>query len=100
MDETLPTGLGDRLRQVPSPVQSVTMSEQAATRSRPPLPEAWYGVSTAEWLRGGSAILLVASAYALAALAGNALTLTGSVDAVWPPAGVGIAAVYLGGLWL
>src|SRR5262249_42161345 len=35
-----------------------------------------------------------------AAVAGNALKLTGNVDAVWPPAGVGIAAIYFGGLSL
>lgn len=46
-------------------------------------------------------ILLLAAAYYGSAKAGQALQYTASVSAVWPPAGVGIAALYLWGpsLW-
>src|SRR5436190_24377032 len=43
-------------------------------------------------------ILLLAAAYYGSAKAGQALQYTASVSAVWPPAGVGIAALYLWGL--
>lgn len=46
------------------------------------------------------AIVAVAAVYFGSALAGNALKFTGNVDAVWPPAGVGIGALYLFGLRL
>ncbi len=46
------------------------------------------------------AVVAVAAVYFGAALAGNALRFTGNVDAVWPPAGVGIAALYLFGMRL
>jgi signal transduction histidine kinase len=48
-----------------------------------------------------SKILLLAAAYYGSAKAGQALQYTASVSAVWPPAGVGIAALYLWGpnLW-
>jgi signal transduction histidine kinase len=46
-------------------------------------------------------ILLLAAAYYGSAKAGQSLQYTASVSAVWPPAGVGIAALYLWGpnLW-
>jgi signal transduction histidine kinase len=47
------------------------------------------------WPRYAGTVLLVALVYFLSALAGNSLRFTGNVDAIWPPAGVGIAAVYL-----
>jgi signal transduction histidine kinase len=47
-----------------------------------------------------AAVLVVALAYFGAALAGNALKFTGNVDAIWPPAGVSIGALYLFGLRL
>jgi signal transduction histidine kinase len=48
-----------------------------------------------------SKILVLAAAYYGSAKAGQALQYTASVSAVWPPAGVGIAALYLWGpsLW-
>jgi signal transduction histidine kinase len=46
------------------------------------------------------AVVLLALTYVVAALAGNSLKFTGNVDAVWPPAGVGIGALYLFGLRL
>jgi signal transduction histidine kinase len=46
-------------------------------------------------------VLILAAAYYGSAKAGQALQYTASVSAVWPPAGVGIAALYLWGpsLW-
>jgi hypothetical protein len=43
-------------------------------------------------------ILALAAAYYGAAKAGQALRYTGSVAALWPPAGLGIGALYLWGL--
>ena len=43
-------------------------------------------------------ILALALAYYGAAKAGQALSYTGSVSAIWPPAGLGIAVLYLWGL--
>src|SRR3954452_2145513 len=43
-------------------------------------------------------VLALAAAYYGAAKLGQALRYTGSVAAVWPPVGVGIAALYLFGL--
>src|SRR5438034_184445 len=92
---------GDRLRRWPDLCRPSVSSggEEAGARpelydSRLPLPVrlAW------PWLSYGGSILLVAGLYFGAALAGNAVKLTGNVDAVWPPVGVGIAALYLGGL--
>ncbi|HTR32250.1 MAG TPA: MASE1 domain-containing protein [Gaiellaceae bacterium] len=45
-------------------------------------------------------VAVVALVYFGAAMAGNALKFTGNVDAIWPPAGVGIAALYLFGMEL
>src|ERR1700754_2759282 len=43
-------------------------------------------------------VLALALAYYAAAKVGQTLRYTASVAAMWPPAGVGIAALYLGGL--
>src|SRR3954463_872396 len=43
-------------------------------------------------------VVLLAAAYYGMAKAGQALRYTASVSAVWPPAGLGIAALYLWGL--
>jgi signal transduction histidine kinase len=51
-------------------------------------------------LRSLGAILMLAVAYFGAAKLGQALRYTGSVAAIWPPAGLGIAALYLWGLRL
>ena len=45
----------------------------------------------------GRALLLAAAYYAAAKL-GQTLRYTASVAAMWPPAGVGIAALYLWGI--
>jgi signal transduction histidine kinase len=43
-------------------------------------------------------VLALAGAYYAAAKAGQSLSYTGSVAAIWPPAGLGIAALYLWGV--
>ena len=59
-----------------------------------------HGVLDGErnWFRYVGTVLLVALVYFVSALAGNSLKFTGNVDAIWPPAGVAIAAVYFLGL--
>jgi signal transduction histidine kinase len=49
-------------------------------------------------LRYVGGVLLVAAAYYGAAKLGQTLRYTASVSAIWPPAGLGIAALYLWGL--
>ena len=106
MDDALSSrGLGDRLRPAPSPPDAGLVGRASTpigigaqwrvVESR--LLDA-IGLTARQRLRWGLMVALVALVYFGAALAGNALKLTGNVDAVWPPAGVGIAAVYLGGL--
>jgi len=51
-------------------------------------------------LKDAVAVLALAAAYVAAAKLGQTLRYTASVSAIWPPAGVGIAALYLGGLRL
>jgi signal transduction histidine kinase len=109
MDDALSSrGLGDRLRPVPSPLdlglpgRASTPIEVGAIGARWRLVETHFltaiGLTARRRVRWALSIALVALVYFGAALAGNALKFTGNVDAVWPPAGVGIAAVYLGGL--
>jgi signal transduction histidine kinase len=50
---------------------------------------------TLEWVAG---VLILALAYFTAAKLGQTLRYTASVSAIWPPAGLGIAALYLWGL--
>ncbi|HLM34518.1 MAG TPA: MASE1 domain-containing protein [Gaiellaceae bacterium] len=51
-------------------------------------------------LRRAAAVLALAAVYVGAARLGQSLRYTASVSAVWPPVGLGIAALYLGGLRL
>ena len=50
------------------------------------------------WPRYVAGVLALAAVYYGTAKAGQALRYTGSVAAVWPPVGLGIAALYLWGL--
>jgi signal transduction histidine kinase len=68
----------------PYPVQSLLGRAAAVTRSR-----------SAQYVAGA---LALAAAYYGAAKLGQSLRYTASVSAIWPPAGVGIAALYLWGL--
>lgn len=49
------------------------------------------------WVREAVGVLLLAIAYFAAAKVGQTLRYTASVSAIWPPAGLGIAALYLWG---
>src|SRR5215218_6001170 len=49
-------------------------------------------------LRYAAGVLALAAAYYGAAKVGQTLRYTASVSAIWPPAGLGIAALYLWGL--
>jgi signal transduction histidine kinase len=51
-------------------------------------------------LRQTAYVLALAVSYAAAARLGQTLHYTASVSAIWPPVGVGMAALYLGGLRL
>jgi signal transduction histidine kinase len=111
MDDALSSrGLGDRLRPVPSPPGAGLSGRASTPIEVGDLRARWRGSElrlltalgpTARGrVRWGLTVALVALVYFGAALAGNALKLTGNVDAVWPPVGVGIAAIYFGGLSL
>ena len=103
MDEALsPHRPGDRLRQVPGSFPLLSSRGERAVRRVGGFDSRLLIAvrHTNPWLRYGGAIVLVAGIYFGAALAGNAIKLTGTVDAVWPPVGVGIAALYLGGIGL
>src|SRR3954469_18131057 len=49
-------------------------------------------------LRYAAGVLALAAAYYGAAKLGQTLRYTASVSAIWPPAGLGIAALYLWGI--
>src|ERR687895_215313 len=49
-------------------------------------------------LRYAGGVVLLAAAYYGAAKLGQTLRYTGSVSAIWPPVGLGIAALYLWGI--
>jgi signal transduction histidine kinase len=50
------------------------------------------------WLRYVGGVVLLAAAYYGAAKLGQTLRYTASVSAIWPPAGLGIAALYVWGM--
>src|SRR3954468_11310845 len=59
----------------------------------------WFGVRVkSPSVRYVAGVLALALAYCCAAKLGQALRYTASVSAIWPPAGVGIAALYLAGI--
>jgi len=60
----------------------------------------WRPVASTLRPRYFAAVLLLAAAYYASAKLGQSLSYTASVSAIWPPAGVGIAALYLWGLRL
>jgi signal transduction histidine kinase len=109
LDDTLSArGLGDRLRPIPSPPDAGLTGRASTPIEVGDVGARWggvdsrlltaFGLTARRRVRWSLTVTLVALVYFGAALAGNALKLTGNVDAVWPPVGVGIAAVYLGGL--
>src|SRR4051794_3014593 len=59
----------------------------------------WFGVRVkSPSVRYVAGVFALALAYCCAAKLGQALRYTASVSAIWPPVGVGIAALYLYGL--
>src|SRR5688572_29004889 len=56
------------------------------------------GILRSRWVRYVAGVLALAVAYYAAAKVGQTLRYTASVSAIWPPAGLGIAALYLWGL--
>src|SRR5215204_7560537 len=56
------------------------------------------GILRSHWARYLAGVLTLAIAYYAAAKIGQTLRYTASVAAIWPPAGLGIAALYLWGL--
>jgi signal transduction histidine kinase len=55
------------------------------------------GILRSRWARYVAGVLALAVAYYAAAKVGQTLRYTASVAAIWPPAGLGIAALYLWG---
>src|SRR5688572_11068615 len=55
------------------------------------------GILRSRWVRYVAGVLALAVAYYAAAKVGQTLRYTASVAAIWPPAGLGIAALYLWG---
>jgi signal transduction histidine kinase len=104
MDEALRrTRPGDRLRRWPGFSYLSVGSGGERTAARPGRYDSRLrltGRLAWPWLGYGGSIALVAGLYFGAALAGSAVKLTGNVEIVWPPVGIGIAALYLGGLKL
>ena len=78
------------------------MTTQAELSPRQPAPVPVAGRGAAEilrsrWARYVAGVLALAIAYYAAAKVGQTLRYTASVAAIWPPAGLGIAALYLWG---
>jgi signal transduction histidine kinase len=74
------------------------MTTQAQPYPAQPLFPRMAAVTRSPSARYVAGLLALAAAYYGAAKLGQALRYTGSVSAIWPPAGVGIAALYLWGL--
>src|SRR5215218_5893764 len=77
-------------------------TEAELSRGQPaPLPAARTaaaGILRSHWARYLAGVLTLAIAYYAAAKVGQTLRYTASVAGIWPPAGLGIAALYLWGL--
>jgi signal transduction histidine kinase len=74
------------------------MSTQAAGAAiRRTLTDTPFRTMRVPWLRYAGGVLALAAAYYGAAKVGQTLRYTASVSAIWPPAGLGIAALYLWG---
>src|SRR5881396_1165210 len=74
------------------------MSEAQATAAPPAARRA--GLPALAWpsVRQCAGVLIIAGAYFGTAKVGQTLRYTASVSAIWPPAGFGIAVLYLFGL--
>jgi signal transduction histidine kinase len=83
------TGLG---------VAATVMSTEAQLAPSQPVLEPGVALPRTRALRRVGGVVLLALAYYGAAKLGQTLRYTASVSAIWPPAGVGMAALYLWGL--
>ena len=76
----------------------MTSTETHAALSREPFSRSVGAARRAEAARYLAGVLALAFAYVAVAKGAQALHYTASVSAIWPPAGLGIAALYLGGI--
>jgi signal transduction histidine kinase len=78
-----------------------TQVEVSRAQAASPLPRRVASLFESRAVRYLAGVLLLAVAYYAAAKVGQTLRYTASVAAIWPPAGLGIAALYLWGtrLW-
>src|SRR6266545_3279689 len=74
------------------------MSSEAQLAHPKPVPQPGLTFLRSKLLRTVAGIVAIALAYYCAAKVGQALRYTASVSAIWPPAGLGIAVLYLWGL--
>ena len=75
----------------------MSIEAQSSPVDQPLGPAAW-AILRSSSVRYMGGVILLAVAYYGAAKVGQTLRYTGSVAAIWPPAGLGIAALYLWGL--
>src|SRR4029078_207182 len=76
----------------------MTSTETHAALGREPFPYPVGAARRAEAARYLAGVLALPLAYVATAKGAQALHYTASVSAIWPPAGVGIAALYLAGI--
>jgi len=76
------------------------LADVHASPAPPPIRSAFASRLSAVSARDVAGVLALAVAYVFAAKLGQSLRYTASVSAIWPPVGLGIAALYLGGLRL
>jgi signal transduction histidine kinase len=74
------------------------VSEAQISSAAPPLERSLASAAQRPWVRYAAGVVLLGLAYFGAAKLGQTLRYTASVSAIWPPAGLGIAALYLWGL--
>jgi signal transduction histidine kinase len=75
------------------------LTTQAETsHGLPPAGDAATRILRSRWARYAAGVLALALAYYVAGKIGQTLRYTASVAAIWPPAGLGIAALYLWGI--
>ena len=76
----------------------MTSTETHAALSRESFPHSVSAARRAEAARYLAGVLALALAYVAVAKGAQALHYTASVSAIWPPAGLGIAVLYLAGI--
>jgi hypothetical protein len=81
-----------------SPDASFMSTVAKLSSRRPALGPATAAVLRSRTVRYAAGVLVVAAGYYAFAKVGQTVRYTASVSAIWPPAGFGIAALYLWGL--